>query len=110
MDEKREQILSFPSPVDIRAGSRINAPILLEQGFLLDQRGIHPNSAFLTTTFEEYGKLTSTPTNEELMALVSDTDPFVIMYRCNIKREDDLVLKLNELIRNNNFDNCIRLK
>jgi hypothetical protein len=110
LDENREEIISFPAPSDIRGNMKINEPIALENGFLLDQRGIYPNSAFLDITFEDYSKLSSTPSNEQLKALILDNDPFISMYRCNIRKEDELVSKLNELIRNNNFDNCTRLK
>ena len=110
MDENKERVTSFPAPSDIKGNMKINKPIALENGFLLDQRGIYPNSAFIDITFEDYAKLSSTPSNEELKALILDDDPFISMYRCNIRKDDELVSKLNELIRNNNFDNCTRLK
>lgn len=59
-------IVSFPAPADVRG----QEPIALADGYLLDRRGIGPNSRFTRWTYAEYGALTQVPTLNELTAAI----------------------------------------
>ena len=56
------EVLSFPAPTDVKG----QQPIQLADGWLLDQRGIAPNSAFTSYTYSDYSALNSAPSADEL--------------------------------------------
>ena len=60
-------VQSFPAPSDVTAAS---APLQLPDGWLLDRRGIGPNTAFIRLTYAEYAALPSAPSTAELMRMV----------------------------------------
>ena len=47
MDEARTRILSYPAPGDLKMGNGLRLPTVLNKGYLLDNKGIGPNVAFL---------------------------------------------------------------
>ncbi len=53
----------FPAPSDI---SEASAPTSLGNGWWLNNQGISANSVFTKYTFEEYSKLPSTPSTQQL--------------------------------------------
>lgn len=53
----------YPAPSDITENSR---PVDLGNGWWLNRQGITSNSQFTKYTFEEYSKLKSAPTQDEL--------------------------------------------
>lgn len=55
----------FPAPSDISSAS---APTYLGDGWWLNNQGISANSVFTKWTFEEYSKLSVTPSQAEIMA------------------------------------------
>lgn len=59
----RKEIVSFPAPTDITEGS---LPVELDNGYLLDRRGVGPNTAFTTYTYKEYSELKTAPSLKEL--------------------------------------------
>ena len=67
MDEARTRILSYPAPGDLKMGDGLRLPTLLNKGYLLDNKGIGPNVAFLTYTYEEYSQLPTAPCMADLM-------------------------------------------
>ncbi len=71
-------IMSYPDPADVRRTDP--TPIDLGDGYLLDRRGISPNTAFLDITYDEYASLDSTPTADELLRHVVARSPFAEMY------------------------------
>lgn len=60
-------VQSYPAPTDVSAAS---APLQLPGGWLLDRRGIGPNTAFIRLTYAEYAALPQAPSASELMAMV----------------------------------------
>ncbi len=60
-------ITSYPAPSDITGASM---PVVLHDGWLLDRRGISPDSRFLSYTYSRYHDLTETPTIAELKAAI----------------------------------------
>lgn len=58
------EIISFPAPSDVRG----QEPLPMADGYLLDRRGIGPNSRFTKWTYAEYGALKQTPSISEIKA------------------------------------------
>ncbi|MEN8226456.1 MAG: hypothetical protein ABFS05_13960, partial [Bacteroidota bacterium] len=54
MNEEKTEIVSFPAPGDLKYKGKPAVPGLLAKGFLLDNRGITANVAFLSITYEDY--------------------------------------------------------
>lgn len=99
MDDSRTRILSYPAPGDLKAGDGLRLPTPLTNGYLLDNRGIGPNVAFLTYTYEEYSKFPVAPSMEDLMANIAEKYPLLEIRACG-RRADykDIVSELNEKI------------
>lgn len=99
MDETRTRILSYPAPGDLRMGDGLRLPTLLDKGYLLDNKGIGPNVAFLTYTYEEYSRLATAPPMDDLMSHILDKYPLLEIHACG-RRIDykDIVTELNEKI------------
>lgn len=76
-------LTSFPAPSDLSDNS---TPVPLGDGWYLDRRGISPNSAFTSYTYDEYMKLTSVPSTQTLMSKIVEKHPFEAMYRLPISR------------------------
>lgn len=60
------KIVSFPAPSDLVG----QEPIALKDGWLLDQRGIGPNTRFISYTYSEYAKLAAPPSIDQLQAAI----------------------------------------
>lgn len=74
---------------------------MLNRGYLLDNKGINVNTAFLKYTYEEYARLRQIPTPDELYRSIIDKDPIVEMWNCGRKGESgDMVVQLNDAIDN----------
>ena len=102
LSEDKLEIVSYPHPDDIKTGNKYSVPIILHNGYLLDQRGIGKNVAFLNMTYEEYAKLKVIPTIKELYNLIVDKDPLIELCNCGNKNAfSDPVSQLNELIDSN---------
>jgi len=99
LDETGKTLLAYPAPSDLLAGEELRLPLKLKKGYLLDQKGIQLNTAFTSYTYEEYSKLNTAPSAEDLLNSVIDTKPFTELYLCGKRSEfSDLVKELNELI------------
>ena len=82
MDEARTRILSYPAPGDLKMGDGLRLPTLLNKGYLLDNKGIGPNVAFLTYTYEEYSQLPTAPFMTDLMSHILDKYPLLEIRAC----------------------------
>jgi hypothetical protein len=105
-------IVNYPVIEDIMLNGQYPLPTLLKNGYYLDNRGIGPDVAFTKYTYEEYSKLTATPTIEELLAAIIDKDPIVVMYDCgNRLRFSNIETELNQLIESGDLvKKCKKLK
>lgn len=111
LSEDRTEIVSFPSPKDLYYKGKLAYPTQLDGGYLLDNRGISANVAFLNITYEKYSKLDSTPATESLFALILDNDPLLELYDCgNRYQYKDEVAELNSIINNEQLDQCKKVK
>jgi hypothetical protein len=99
LSDDKKTIVSYPAVEDVMLNGKYPVPTLLKDGYYLDNRGIGPNVAFIKFTYQEYSKLTVTPTVEELLAVIIDKDPILEMYDCgNRLRFTDIETELNQLI------------
>jgi len=111
MNVQKTEIISYPAPGDLKYKGKPAIPIQLEDGFLLDNRGINENVAFLSLTYREYMALNATPSRDELMALIIKKEPLTEMYNCGkrakYKKEAE---ELNTLITAKDFSKFRKLK
>lgn len=100
MDMTATHIISYPDPSDLlRNDGSMRKPTQLNEGYLLDNKGINAHTAFLDYTYEEYVGLDSVPNSVELLEHIIDKYPFVEMWDCGKKTKyRDLVDDLNKLI------------
>ena len=101
LSEDKSEIVSYPHPKDIKIGSGYPIPSLLNNGYLLDNRGISKNVAFLNMTYEEYSKRTDPPSLKEMYGLIVDKNPLSEMCDCGNKNAfTDIRGQLNQIIDN----------
>jgi hypothetical protein len=111
LNEDRTTISSYPDIKDVWYKGKLATPSILNDGFLLDNRGIGPNVAFLSITYEKYAAMEKTPSVSELMALILDKDPLTELYQCGIRSQySDPVKELNKIISSGAINSCKRLK
>jgi hypothetical protein len=111
LSEDKNKIVSYPDIRDIYYKGNLAYPTALNDGFLLDNRGIGPDVAFLNITYEAYRDLSKTPSIGELMKLILDKDPIQEMFQCGYRSQySDPEKELNNIISSGNLKNCKRLK
>ena len=111
LDESRQKILNYPGRNDIYTDGRLAYPTPLKKGYLLDNRGINGNVAFLDYTYEEYSKLEKTPSATELMGHILDNDPLVEMYHCGSRYDyKNINDEINSKIAKGDFGSFKKLK
>ena len=111
LSDDKMKILSYPDVSDIRKQGNNVYPVVLSNGFLLDNRGIGPNVAFMDITYDDFLKNLKTPSAEDLFQQILDADPLLEMYQCgNRYQYEEMVAELNQLIESDFFFKCKRLK
>ena len=95
----KSKIISYPHPRDVFKNGTLCEPVRMARRYRLDRRGIGPNVAFLSITYEEYSKLQSAPSLEELEAMIIDRNPIKKMYRCDFPDAENRIGELNQLIK-----------
>ncbi len=111
LTQDKKGLASYPAPSDVFYGGDLAIPVQLEQGYMLDKRGINELSAFTKWTYYEYSRLAKTPDQSEIMNMLLDKDPFTEIYFCG-KRSDykNLVEDLNKIIKRGKLSNFQRIK
>lgn len=111
LSEDKSKIVSYPAISDVYYKGQLAYPTKLEKGYLLDNRGININTAFLSLTYEEYIKLKDVPKLSELYSLIIDKDPFTELYNCgNRYKFKDEINELNEIIKSDKLKDFKKLK
>ncbi len=111
LSDDKLRIISYPDIRDIFIDDKFAKPIELNKGYLLDQRGISKNVAFLKYTYQEYSELKETPNYTVLFDLIIDKNPIKKMYNCgNITIDKKSIAKINENIDSNNLKVYTRIK
>ncbi len=111
LSEDKKTIESYPDIKDVFYDGKLAFPTLLATGYLLDNRGIGINVAFIAMTYEEYSKLPKTPNTDELWKQIIDKDPIKTMYSCGLRSSyGNAVDELNSKIISGDFSTFIKIK
>ena len=99
MSANRSGIVAYPHPSDLLKDGELTVPDRLHDGYLLDNRGIGLQTAFLNITYRQYAALTEAPSLEELMKMIIDTDPLIELCDCdNRSVHPDIEARINQAI------------
>lgn len=110
MNSEKTKIVSYPAPSDVYYEGKLAKPTPLKNGYLLDNRGINENVAFLNYTYEEYSRLLEAPSQEEMLSRIAEKNPLKELINCGLRTQyKDEVKELNALI-DANFPGCRRAK
>ena len=110
LSKDKKSILSYPAPKDIYYQGKLAYPTALKNAYLLDNRGINKNVAFLSYTYEQYSQLKEVPPMDTLWAKILDKDPLLEMYDCGSKYQyKDELSELNKII-DAQFKNCKKIR
>lgn len=111
LSEDKSEIVSYPGIKDVYLNGDLAYPLKLNEGFLLDNRGIDQNVAFLNYTYEQYSSLEKTPDTDELFNNLLDKDPISEMYNCGNKYDfNDIATELNKAIDNQELDSFQKIR
>ncbi len=108
LSDDKTDIISYPDITDVYYAGKLAYPTRLANGYLLDNRGVSKNVAFLRYTYEEYSKLSATPSKDELMKMIISKNPLTELYKCDKLPKND-IQKLNEVINGGLQNVCINL-
>lgn len=110
LSEDKAMIISYPAPSDVYYNGKLAYPKRLDNNYLLDNRGINQNVAFLKLTYEEYSKLSKAPSIKEMYEMIIDKDPISELCNCGNRQQfKNEVSEINELVKNN-LVKCQKLK
>jgi hypothetical protein len=111
LSDDKSRIVSYPAPQDVYRNGSLAYPIQLAKGFLLDNRGVNANTAFLKITYEDYSKLSALPSLDDLYKQIVDKDPVTEIYNLGYRgRFKDEVAEINELINHHDLKEFKKLK
>jgi len=111
LSDDKMSIVSYPDIKDVYYNGSLAYPIRLHKGYWLDNRGINKNIAFLKLTYEEYSKLPVTPSPDELIKMILETDPITIMYSCGQRSSyTEIEKELNTKIDSDDFSTFTKIK
>jgi hypothetical protein len=111
MSADKKTINSYPAIQDIYTNGKLAFPTKLKDGFLLDNRGISPEVAFIRLTYEQYAALPATPALSELQDMIIDRDPITVMYDCGNRNSfQNIIEDINKLIAKNDFSKFKKIK
>ena len=111
LSDDRTKVVSYPDIKDIYFEGKLAYPTALTCGYWLDNRGIGPHVAFIKLTYEEYAKLTATPSATYLYAMLLDANPLCSMYQLGSRHDfKDPVADINQIIKRHELKKYKRLK
>ena len=111
LSNDRTKVVSYPDVKDIYFEGKFSYPTALAGGYWLDNRGIGPHVAFIKMTYEEYARLTNTPSATDLFAMVIDANPLCKMYQLGSRHDfKEPVAEINQLIEKHELKKYKRLK
>lgn len=111
LSDDKKTIESYPDVKDVYYNGILAYPSQLHNGYWLDNRGINKNVAFIKLTYEEYSKLSKTPSSEELMDMIIDDQPLISMYNCgNRSSYKEIETELNRKIDSGDFSGFKKIK
>ncbi|MEA1877394.1 MAG: hypothetical protein U9N86_11065 [Bacteroidota bacterium] len=99
LSEDKKTITGFPHPKDLMQVGQLALPTKLIKGYLLDNRGVNANTAFLKYSYQEYADLQTHPNLEKLYQSIIDKDPILEIYDCGLRSDYETVGEINQLIK-----------
>ena len=99
MNKERTEIVSYPAPSDLISNGKLLLPTHLVNGYLLDNRGISPNVAFTSYTYDEYSKLKEPPSIKKILSEIIEKYPLVDIRFCGPRLDYKSIDQLNNLIK-----------
>lgn len=109
LSDDKQTLISYPGPEDLLVDGRMATPTRLPKGYLLDNRGINQNVAFLKLTYREYAALKQRPTPQEIQGMIIDRDPLTELCNCG-SRYNYADEKAIEGLVKDKLKRCKRLK
>jgi hypothetical protein len=109
LSDDKKIIVSYPAPTDVYYNGNLAYPNNLPKNYLLDNRGIGLNVAFLKMTYDEYSQLKAVPSLKELYDQIIDKDPLTELCNCGNRNQFNDIEVLNQLVKKN-LSKCKRLK
>ncbi len=110
LSDDKTKIISYPHISDVYYKGQLALPTELNNNYLLDNRGISKNVAFIDITYSDYSKLEKTPSVDSLFNMIVDFDPLISLYNCgNRNHWDDEVKRLNEIIVKRKLKKCKKI-
>ena len=111
LSDDKSKIINYPDARDLIRNGKLTLPIELHNGFLLDQRGIDQNVAFLSISYGTFTRAMRVYTVGQLYDLILDNDPLTEMYNCGNKNDfKNVVGDLNAKIDSGDLDGFRKLK
>lgn len=99
LDDEGKSIVSYPHPSDLSVDGHLKLPTTLKNGYLLDNKGINENVAFLKISYATYAKLEQAPALAELNKGILERSPFLELCDCGLRSAfTDIEAQLNQLI------------
>lgn len=109
LNSAKTAVIAYPHPTDLKNGDQYLYPSALADGYLLDQKGIDINVAYLQYTYEQYAQLKEVPSLSELYESIIDKNPIVTMYDCgNKKAFTNLETQINQVIKAKKLDEVFK--
>jgi len=104
LSEDKSRIVSYPHTSDILVDRSFSLPIRLTEGYLIDNRGINRNTAFLNLTYKEYANLNQLPSIKAMYDMIIDINPFVELCSCgNRYLFTNIEEQMNQIILNDSL-------
>lgn len=100
LSEDKSEIIAYPHPNDLKNGDSFMLPTELKSGYLLDNKGIAQNVAFLSISYQQYAQLSQAPSLKEMYEMIIDKDPLTELCNCGSKKAfTNINQQLNSLIK-----------
>lgn len=109
MNASKTEIISYPAPSDLLFEGKTTTPTKLKNGYLLDNRGINENIAFLKYTYEDYSGMKEAPSLSEMQKNILEKYPLSSLIYCEKSLLKEITVEsLNKLI-DNDFEGCKKI-
>lgn len=111
LSETKEEIISYPHPTDLLVNDKLCLPTRLEYGYLLDNRGINLNVAFIGMEYSEYSKMVKPPKIDELKMMIIDKNPLLELYDCGMRSDfKNIEKEINDIIKKGEIQLLTKIK